>query len=221
MKYKNNLKDYLTTEKISDNEIGRTLELSYRFYEFTDKFENNQTCKNPISNTRKISNAGLTEYIKINYLEKDEIDRGKLVNDLVVFKTYKYNIQSYIDDDNYFLNVLAVQISVLSILFVLLSLDEESGKYVYIICTFLFSAMGFNWKLYYDNRIKKDSDFNRIKTVDNIVNILEALNNDLYNNPVEVHEYKDFNLEVSDAEEGIKYNIYSVKVKESLEDKSK
>lgn len=214
MAYKNNLKDYLTTEKISDNEIGRSLELSYRFYESTDKFENNQTCENPISDIRKISNAGLTEYIKINYLEKDDVDRGKLVNDLVVFKTYKYNIKLFIDDDNYFINVLAAQISVMSIMFVILSFEEESAKIVLTICAILICFIGLNYKLYYDNRLKKESLFNRIKTVNNIVNILEALNNDLYNNPLEAPECKDFNLEVSNSEEDIAPNIYSVKVRE-------
>ena len=52
------------------------------------------------------------------------------------------------------------------------------------------------------------------------MSILETIKEDIYAFPERVLEPKEFNLEVSNAEEGIEPNIYSVKVKESLEDKS-
>lgn len=180
MAYKNTLKDIITTEKIADNNIRRDFELSYETYESKIKIGNNEVKKELKSDLRSMTNKNIMEYIRNSYIIKDEIEIGKLINDLVIFKTYKYNFEISLDDDNYLMNVFGIQIAILTIVFMMDSDDTFVLKMIKI--SILSVLIYKNWKSYYDERLKETSKLNRLRTINNAVNILEAIKEDIYNN---------------------------------------
>lgn len=216
MLHKNVLKDLISIEKLKKDET------------FFDKYIN-QEREYKLSFHDKDDNEldpqymGITEietYISNNYISSRFIDRSKLLNDLIVFKTYKEKLELVIGKQELLINTIAVQVAIYGIVINFYAKDKFTKKVIIIELCILILLMISTDILYYIFRVTKNSEFNELKTISNVLNFLETLKEDLYN-PVEVLEYKDFDLEVSNIEEGIVTNIYSVKVTEILEDESK
>lgn len=85
----------------------------------------------------------LVKYVKKNYFNKDHFDRGKLINDLILFKTMKFDIEMDIKrDENFFTKKQLSNI--------------------------LLSERNDRW-----------SRNNRLKTVNNIILVLEAIKEEI------------------------------------------
>lgn len=87
----------------------------------------------------------LIDYVEKNYINRDTVDEGKLINDLILFKTMKYDIELDIKNNEKFFSGIPI----------LKSLDTE--------------------------KIRNDrwSINNRVKTINNIILVLEAIKEEI------------------------------------------
>lgn len=215
MKYKNKLKESLMSEKIIDSWKEKSFKLSYDYFETEVESEGKKEIKKHKSNLEEMSEQNIRDYISSKYIKVDEIEIEKLIKDLIIFKLYKNKILTSINDSNYIISVGGLFFAIYALIF---SLNDDfsevglAGLTIILFVLLFFVACRF---------FKDSSKNNKLKIYGNAISILETIKEDIYAFPERVLEPKEFNLEVSNAEEGIEPNIYSVKVKESLEDKSK
>ena len=161
-------------------------------------------------------------------MDEENIDIGNLENDLVVFKTYKEDMEINIAKDGFLLNCISILIAIFAIIAamntnknsIIIGKFEKSGFFnaclrevendngFFIVAGFFTLAIilliGFlllTWssKYYYPNRIK---------SVNNVIFTLEAISE----NTVEVPNPKECNIEVSISEKGAPPRFYSVNV---------
>lgn len=87
----------------------------------------------------------LVDYVEKNYIERDTVDEGKLINDLILFKTMKYDIELDIKNNEKFFSGIPI----------LKSIDTD--------------------------KIRNDrwSINNRVKTINNIILVLEAIKKEI------------------------------------------
>lgn len=201
MAYKSELKKKLRTVKLVDKKIS--YELSY------DKTKN----------LKKFNRLEILEYINNNYINDEELKKEDLINDLIAFRSYKEELDLVVENQNDFFSVLSLLLAICAIAY--------SGGHEYLtdceafkIFVILIALTLLIFGTYMNFRENKNSDFNKLKVLNNAIHVLEALKEEIVDEN-KILETKKFNLEVSDAEKGIDPNIYSVKVRESLEDKSK
>lgn len=211
MEYKNNLKEPLMSEKITDSWTDQSFKLSYDYFETEVELENKKEIKEPKSNLNEMSEQNIRDYISSKYIEKDEIEMEKLIKDLIVFKVYKTKIEEDLEFSKRSWESLAFQFAVFS---AILSVNFKISKnYRYMVIGYLFFFM---FKIPYDfsKEEKKDREtYGILRTLNYAISILEVIKEDIYARPEKVSE-KNFNFEVSNADEDIVPNIYSVKVRE-------
>lgn len=226
MAYKNTLKGSIKKVLFEKNKKNRKYQLSYEI----EINENKKTTNNPI----EMSFEDFYKYAEDYYVDNYYIYRGDIENDLVVFKTYREDMEISIAKDSFLLNCISVLIAIFAIIAVMntnknsiiIGKLEKSGFFkaclreietnngFFIVAGFFTLAtillIGFllltrNAKYYYPNRIK---------SVNNVIFTLEAISE----NVVKVPDPKECNLEVSIAEKGTPPRVYSVNVNEILED---
>ncbi len=234
MAYKNTLKGSINKvlfEKIkilNKTKQDRIYSLSYKI----KSTKNNKITNNP----REMSFEDIYIYTRKFYVKKDYIDRGKLENDLVIFKTLKEDLEISINKDIFLVNCFSILTAVFAVmaavdnnkpriftgkfslsgLFKMCLIEQKSNSDAFIIIGFyslltilLIAFLLGSWasKSYFPNKIK---------SVNHAIFTLEAIKENL----VEVPE--NFDVEVKKLTgEKAEPRKYSVKVKESLEDKSK
>ena len=113
-KKKNPLKGYLKTETI---ENGKFYEFSYKFpVEKEDsKNKNSNTSSKNLVKSKDITNDGILEYIKTHYVDEDEIVEEKLINDLVIFKSYKSYIEALILGEEFIMYGIPILMAALAV----------------------------------------------------------------------------------------------------------
>lgn len=150
----------------------------------------------------------------MNYINKNYIEIEKLINDLVVFKTYKDKIELEMADFQFLISILAICATIFTSL--LNGIPSSHDKFPYIKGLYLFMYALYIFMLYIIDRVPRKTKFNKLKTIDNVIYTLEAIKENL----VEVPEI--FDVEVKNLiDEKAEPRRYSVKVRESLERKSK
>lgn len=219
MAYKNNLKESLMSEKIIDSWTEQSFKLSYDYFETEVESEDKKEIKEIKSNLEEMSEQKIRDYISSKYIKKDEIEMEKLIKDLIVFKAYKCEVETRLDSSKLSLSFYASHFTIFA---TFLSLNFKMSDIVRtIMIVFLFCYMIINLGVYIKQDNEDKINYGILQTLDYAISILETIKDDIYAFPERVLEPKEFNLEVSNAEEGIATNIYSVQVREILEDKSK
>lgn len=93
-----------------------------------------------LSNPKYMTNDDIINYFNVNYKDKDNIDIGKLVNDLVVFKAYKYDCELSLEDVGYIINTFSILLLIFSLISSILSNNSISyitGRIIaYLLCIF-------------------------------------------------------------------------------------
>lgn len=204
------------SEKIIDSWTDQSFKLSYDYYETEVELEDKKEIKEPKSNLNEMSEQNIRDYILTKYIQVDEIEMENLIKDIIIFKAYKCEIERDMDYLNNSISFFGTLIGIYAILVSVNNDFTEAGNIFFNV--FLLVAMII--AVYEFINGNKKSKYNKLKTYSNTIDILEAIKEDIYARPEKVSETKKFNFEVCNAEEGIAPNIYSVKVTESLEDKS-
>lgn len=206
------------SEEITDSFSRQNFKLSYEYFETEVELEDKKGIKEPNSNLEEMSEQNIRDYISSKYIEKDEIEMEKLIKDLIIFKAYKCEVEIRLDSSRVSLGFYASHFAIFA---ALLSVNFEISDIVRtIIIVFLFYYMTKNLRDYIEQDNEDDINYSILRSLNYAISILEAIKEDIYAKPEKVLETKEFNFEVSNSDECIEPNIYSVKVKESLEDKS-
>lgn len=216
MEYKTDLKKYLRTAKIGKQNFS--YELSYE----------------KVKDLNYLSREEILRYINDNYINDDQFKKKDLINDLIAFKTYRDYVEENVTKDDIFEKFLSVFISILSIFAAvkigMLQIESQilsgknGGDNSSIINTILEESiplgmlvLGFIiiYFLIYLTRVGKRSEPSKLKIVNNVIYILEAIKEDM----VPVPETKKFEVEVDNVVDQVSEPIkYSVNVNEILED---
>lgn len=194
MAYKNIFKDVLKTNKI--DKTKRDFELSH-----TVKMDKGNLTQNP----RNMTIEQISDYITVNYTNKKTILKKDLIKDLVEFKSYKEYLEIAIEESSFLFNYFGIIISLYASLFAMsVTSDKTYEKFSISIFPLniifgeiektglskssielglmLVLSLGISLVFAFIKTDKKSSS-NRLKTVDNAVFILEAIKDDMYNNP--------------------------------------
>lgn len=234
MTYKNVFKEILKPETIGKNGKSRTYKLSYIF-------ENSD--KKIITSPTDMENQDIIDYIQKKYLDEPTIEKDMLINDLVIFKTYRDGLEIETENDKDFpillSTFLTVYIAFLSMeiadktiyleeFFKLKEANKDtteisnklsrtSGNILVIISViFIISVIVVSFLSFRNGRKSKK---NKLKTLNNAIYNLEAIRDDIYNDPIKVPEIKKFEVKVDNVPSQVSEpRKYFVRVKESLED---
>lgn len=225
MDYKNTLKDYLKTEKIDKNGKKRSYELSYEFKEYKEYkgykgyFLNGKKKEIIKRDPQTLTIKNTLDYIEENYVNKDFIEKRKLINDLVVFKTYKDKIELEMADFQFLVSILAICATIFCGILNGISTHDDIFFDTTVLYLLLYAVYIFF--LYISDRVPKRTKYNKLKSINNVIFTLEAIKENL----VEVPEDKAYKLVAKrlineKPDECLDPNYY-VMFWESLEDKSK
>ncbi|MDU4045335.1 MAG: hypothetical protein E7H35_00235 [Peptoniphilus harei] len=192
-----------------------------------------------IFNPRYMRIKEIEDYINSHYVDQEYIDKTKITNDLVIFKTYRDDLKIDTENDGKFPNLLSTFMTVY-IAFLSLEIADKSNYFaelsrlkekkvdnsviaemsekihqisgnILVIISIIILISLFTL-LFSVIRTGKRSNTNRLKVVNNVIYILESIKENL----VEVPDTKEYSIEVSNSEEGIEPSIYSIHVKEIL-----
>lgn len=140
-------------------------------------------------NINRLNIDQIKDYIFKNYYGKlnkpEEIDRDKLLNDLVVFKAYKEDLEINIKNDNLFKEFFELLLKVVTIFISLNSIIEkidvniERSKGLVIDLGFLTILMIVFLLLWIFMTIGKNSDSSRLKVVNYGIYTLEAIKEEM------------------------------------------
>ena len=201
MEYKNNLGKKLTIKNCSD--FDSTHKLAYG--------------KKNLGN-KKVEE--IEDYIEENYIKNDTVEYENLIKDLISFKAFKRELEGKINDRKEIFGLLAVVAAILAVMMEPVQISDETRFFIMVlICGILLAT--FYYLLWRFMLREKNSKYNKIYSVNYAISILEAIKEDIYARFDKVLETKEFNLEVSNADECIEPNFYSIKVREILENESK
>lgn len=182
MAYKNILKDYLKFEKELEDEEKIKKEFSFEFpvkNSDSEKEDNNketkteqeiaESKKEDLNNSEDLSSKNIANYIRVNYLDKDEIEKGKLVNDLIVLKNYVNKIKVDLDTEKFIVSGITLYVAAITIV---ISDAYTLGAGILFVLVSLFVYLSFK-------RTRKKSDLNKLKIIENGIYILEAIKDEM------------------------------------------
>lgn len=199
MKSKREIRDKINVAKLSENGKSRHYILSYK---------GNEGKTDP----QDMSIQDMIEYVVVNYKYNNNMDEGKLINDLIIFKTYKDDLTLEMNSKERFINCYLTTITVfigLSTLRLALADLELKDPMINVpdtafpnpmidfeeIYRFIKDFIKNAWELIKESKeilvlflgsflivsvlnyffTKKDSELNRLKTVNNVIHILESI----------------------------------------------
>ena len=194
MKYKSDLKKDLKTISITEIEVfSRLKNFKSECLNKIEQFLKNKNFNIYISDIcyelsydkdkdlKKIDRQEMLNYINDYYINGEDLEIDKFINDLITFKTYKDELDLIVENKNAFYSVLAVLLAVLAIATSVKSGRISDGIAIIIyIKLFVLIVLIFGEYLYL--RVNKKSNFNKLKVVNNIIHFLEAIRDYDYNN---------------------------------------
>lgn len=209
MAYKNRLKNFVKT-------VETSLDNKSRYYKLSHVTES-------ILLEEK-SWEELNSYIEDNYLSEDLVNIGEVINDLIMFKSCRDNIKADIENTNRILDSIRTFtiafITTIVTIFVSLYKQPLILKQMEIIIWNAFVFYIIVRLLISEFKIKKNVKFNNLKAMNSIIYILENMKEDIFANPIEEYERRDFEVEVDNLNGQVsKSRKYFIKVTESLENK--
>ncbi len=213
MAYKNTFKDVL---KISKNRRKkRDFELSKAV-----KRKKGKTIKN----LSYISISEIHDYITDNYTNEKTVFKENLIKDLVAFKSYKEYLEINTKEESFFFSFIGQFISIYS---ALLAISITNNKLIEkfsisifpisinfggigktglsentVTILFMLFVIAIFLLIFVFINTGKKSDNNRLRTVNNAIFILEALKEEIYNNPkcrIEDEKDEDQEIEIEDS----------------------
>lgn len=128
-----------------------------------------------LSNPKYMTNDDIINYFNVNYKDKDNIDIGKLVNDLVVFKAYKYDCELSLEDVGYIINTFSILLLIFSLISSILSNNSISyitGRIIAYLFMYLLVDMTYEFIF---KKYKKNSTYNKLGTINYVISVLEVL----------------------------------------------
>lgn len=206
MAYKNNLKESLMSEEITDSFSRQSYKLSYETFETEIELEDKKVIEELQSNLKEMSEQNIRDYISSKYIKKDEIEMEKLIKDLIIFKAYKCEVErtmDYYNDLTAFIGSFCI-----GIFGILVSINNEFSKLGYILFTLeliVFLVFAISKFLNFN----KESKYNKLKTYSNAIDILESIKEDVYNCPEKVCDIKESNKEIVNDRKDNTENINS------------
>lgn len=194
MEYKSDLKKNLKTISITEIEVLSRLKIfKSECFNKIEKFFKDKKFNIFISDIcyelsydkdkdlKKIDGQEMLNYINDYYLNGVDLEIDKFINDLITFKTYKDELDLIVENKNAFYSVLAVLLALLAI-----ATSVKSGripdKIAVIIYIILFVLIVLIFGEYIYLRVNKKSNFNKLKVVNNVIYVLEAIRDDYNNN---------------------------------------
>lgn len=189
MAYKSDLKKNLRSLKLVDKNISYNLSF------------------NNVKDLKKFKRLEILEYINDYYINEKEFKKEELINDLIAFKTYKDDLKLIVENQSVFFSVLTLLLALLAIATSLESehIPDGIALAIFIILLVLIALI---FGTYMNLRENKESDFNKLKVVNNAIHILEAIKEDMVEVP-EIFDVEVKNLNGEKAEP----RRYSVKVR--------
>lgn len=163
----------------------------------------------------------IEKYIEEYYTETNYFELGELINDLNSFKAYKDNLYLNIQFESNLLTLASLIIAFLTATLMPNNISIERTISILEIILFIVFGIVIYFYIKYVERLScfKSS---KIDVVNKGIYILESIRDDIYNNPIKVSETREFEVEVDNLVDQVSEpRKYSVKVKKSLEDKSK
>ncbi len=251
MAYKNNLKGYIEPEKTNDDKKlpskvfdgqRRYYFLSHRKNDPRNKFQKFMGIDGEFKpDPQEMTLKEIRSYVNEHYIQASDINIYELINDLNIFKSYREEIKIENEIKGIFRDVVSLIMTIIAIFIAVavgfLSVDESTllrfdydvGKFYGANFKFVYEMRGLLFKsivvfplfLYFIDIVNKKSGFNKLKTLNYTILTLESIRDDIYNNPIEIPETREFEVKVDNVVGQISEpRKYFVKVKESLEDKS-
>lgn len=185
MANKNDLIRNLDMVRIGDNLKKRHYVLSYKIKSsYSNKI---------IDDPQYMNVKDIMWYFYENYKFNQKIDQGKLLNDIVVFKSYKEDLKAKIDKDNLLFESSAGLITILAIAIAIavgfLSIDQEVAGLIFKNITdfyitnfdFVFKTLkvligiSLTYLIIYLINTGRFSKYNKLMTVNNIIYNLETI----------------------------------------------
>lgn len=198
MAYKNNLKESLMSEEITNSFSRQSYKLSYEYFETEVELEDKKVKAQLNSNLKYMSEQNIRDYILSKYIQVDEIEMDKLIKDLIIFKAYKAKIEKDLESAKSYWEFFGIHFAVFA---ALISVNYEIDDIVRDILIGLLFILLF--KNICDS-LKKDKEdtitYGILQTLDYAISILEAIKEDIYARPEKVLETKEFNFEVSNSD---------------------
>lgn len=171
----------------------------------------------------------ILEYVTVNYTDSKNfknINKEKLVEDLISFKTYKVDIEvssQSVDRITGFLSILATSVSII-LAYLLAALEHSTGQdsgfivrnIIFLILIIILIVLFYSPVVV--SIFLRNSKHNKLKVINHAIYILEAIKEDI----VEVPETRNFDVNVDYLiDKKSETRDYAIKVTEILDDKSK
>lgn len=174
MAYKNILKDFITIGKPKTYKCC-IINLFYkrRIYELSFLSDDGSS-----QDPNDLSIEKIISYISYHYIEENIFEyKGHIINDLVVFKTYRDELNLMVENHVFFVNILAILVAFLTIAYTVENVINE--KQIICLNFLIFLLIIITCFFYWHYRERKKSDFNKLKTINNVIYILEALKDEM------------------------------------------
>lgn len=141
----------------------------------------------------------MIDYLLNNYGKPQNFDKQVILNDLIIFKSHKEELEMNLKRKEIATNIFASIIAVIAAVFavVFASAIEIPKWFIGFAIVMLFSS-SIILSLCHKNFNKKESEINKLKTVNNIIYILEEIKNEMINRD------KNFYIDVFNGSEKLK-----------------
>lgn len=164
----------------------------------------------------EMSIQDLIDYLLNSYEEPQKLDKQHLLNDLIIFKSHRDELEMNLKRKELATNIFASFITVVAAVFAVIFAVAKNIPCLFIafavvmLLSFLIILI-----LLIKNINNKESEINKIKTVNNIIYILEEIKNEMINVD------KNNCIDVFNSSEKTKTNVKNSSKKNKKDNKSK
>lgn len=190
MAYKNTLKDSLKMVSVTENKdnLFKRFFCDKDFYE-TRYYELSHNIDDFNGDLDELEYEDLKKYIIDYYINNDNIYKGDILNDLVVFKTYRDNLQLRLKHYDILINLSTILIAYSS-LYTAIKLNKAGQVIIHLPCNKSLDIVNLLGLLGWFGAVlsliifclwnRKDLPPNKINNINNTIYILEAFKEDMY-----------------------------------------
>ncbi|MSB11278.1 hypothetical protein [Finegoldia sp. BIOML-A1] len=125
----------------------------------------------------KLDKNQIINYVNEFYLDANQIDYDKLLNDLNAFKSYRDDVDISVRKEGEFISYVALFVSLIAISVKLIDLKEIANT---IFAVVLILAIVCHFYMMYNNGINSGST--KVITLNNAIYTLETIKEDMYRN---------------------------------------
>lgn len=148
----------------------------------------------------------MIDYLLNNYGKPQDFDKQVILNDLIIFKSHKEELEMNLKRKEIATNIFSSIIAVIAAVFAVIFAAVKNTPCWFIgFAVVMLISSSIVLSLCHKNFNKKESEINKLKTVNNIIYILEEIKNERINRD------KNFYIDVFNGSEKLK-DTSSVKV---------